>query len=79
MDQVFPIRVYGDGADTIGLNAFELLTMIAVAPQHSFTMKTRSPRFVSVQKCFQRTNLNGDNSFGHGKAVSQKHPVYFRT
>lgn len=85
MDQVFPIRVYGDGADTIGLNAFELLTMIAVAPQHSFTMKTRivflGPVncFVSVQKCFQRTNPNGDNSFGHGKAVSQKHPVYFRT
>ena len=41
MDQVFPIRLYGDGADTLGLNAFELLTMIAVAPQHSSTMKTR--------------------------------------
>ena len=41
MDSVFPVRLYGDGADTIGLNAFELLTMISVAPQHSQTWKTR--------------------------------------
>ena len=41
MDTVFPIRFYGDGADTIGLNAFELMTMIAVAPNHSSSLKTR--------------------------------------
>ena len=41
MDKVFPIRFYGDGADTIGLNAFELMSMIAVAPQHSSSLKTR--------------------------------------
>ena len=41
MAKVFPLRIYGDGADTIGLNAFELLTMISVAPQHSQTWKTR--------------------------------------
>ena len=41
MDKVFPLRIYGDGADTIGLNAFEILTMISVAPKHSSTWKTR--------------------------------------
>ena len=41
MDKVFPIRFYGDGADTIGLNAFELMTMIAVSPNHSSSLKTR--------------------------------------
>lgn len=41
MDKVFPVRFYGDGADTTGLNSFELLTMISVSPKHSSTMKTR--------------------------------------
>lgn len=41
MQKVFPIRFYGDGAETIGLNSFELLTMISVAPKHSSTLKTR--------------------------------------
>ena len=41
MEKVFPFRFYGDGADTIGLNSFELLTMISVAPKHSSTLKTR--------------------------------------
>ena len=41
MEKVFPLRFYGDGADTTGLNAFELLTMISVSPKHSSTMKTR--------------------------------------
>lgn len=41
MEKVFPFRFYGDGADTTGLNAFELLTMISVAPNHTSSMKTR--------------------------------------
>lgn len=41
MQRVFPIRFYGDGAETKGLNSFELLTMISVAPKHSSTLKTR--------------------------------------
>lgn len=41
MQKVFPYRIYGDGAETIGLNAFELLTMISVSTQHASTLKTR--------------------------------------
>ena len=41
MEKVFPFRFYGGGADTTGLNAFELLTMISVAPNHTSSMKTR--------------------------------------
>ena len=54
MEQVFPVRFYGDGADTIGLNAFELLTMISVSPKHSSTLKTR---FVFLGLCTNQ-NLN---------------------
>lgn len=41
MRKVFPLRFYGDGAETTGLNSFELMSMISVAPLHSSTMKTR--------------------------------------
>lgn len=41
LQKVFPVRFYEDGADTIGINAFELLSMISVAPQHSSSMLTR--------------------------------------
>ena len=41
LDKVFPLRFYGDGAETIGLNSFELLTMLSVSPQRSSTLKTR--------------------------------------
>ena len=41
MERVFPFRFYGDGTDTTGLNAFELLTMLSVAPNHTSSMKTR--------------------------------------
>ena len=42
---MFPVRFYGDGADTIGLNSFELLSMISVSPMNSHTMKTRFVHF----------------------------------
>lgn len=41
MEKVFPVRFYGDGAETTGLNSFELLTMLSVSPKHSSTLKTR--------------------------------------
>lgn len=41
MEKVFPVRFYGDGAEAFGLNSFEMLTMISVAPKHSSSLKTR--------------------------------------
>lgn len=41
MDKVFAYRLYGDGAETTGVNSFELLTMLAVCTRHSSAMKTR--------------------------------------
>ena len=70
MEKVFPLRFYGDGADTIGLNAFELLTMISVAPKHSSTLKTRfvfhgfvSSVSVSTPMFFAQINLITDLIF----------------
>ena len=61
MDKVFPIRFYGDGADTIGLNAFELMSMIAVAPQHSSSLKTRIVFLADILylKFFSQTMILG--------------------
>ena len=47
MQRVFPLRLYGDGADSIGLNSFELMSMMAVAPNHSSSLKSR---FVLLQQ-----------------------------
>lgn len=41
MEKVFPVRFYGDGAETTGINSFELLTMLSVSPKRSSTLKTR--------------------------------------
>jgi hypothetical protein len=46
MERVFPLRFYGDGADTIGLNTFELISMMSVAPHRSSSLKSR---FVLLQ------------------------------
>ena len=46
MERVFPVRFYGDGADTIGLNTFELISMMSVAPHRSSSLKSR---FVLLQ------------------------------
>ena len=44
--EFFPLRFYGDGADTIGLNTFELISMMSVAPHRSSSLKSR---FVLLQ------------------------------
>ena len=59
--KAFPLRLYGDGADTIGLNTFELLSMISVSPQHSSTMMTR----IVCLGCFIYS-MYVSNSFGPG-------------
>ena len=46
MERVFPLRFYGDGADTIGLNTFELISMMSVAPDRSSSLMSR---FVLLQ------------------------------
>lgn len=48
MERVFPVRLYGDGAETVGLNTFELLSLLTVAPQRSSTWKTRIVFFAAI-------------------------------
>ena len=73
MERVFPLRLYGDGADTIGLNSFELMSMMSVAPNRSSSLQSR---FVLLQ---QQSELRKQFLFLVGsmpqKGISMLNPV----